>query len=35
MRMKKISFSLLFFVAGLLMCIGCGSKNFLPALGVQ
>lgn len=41
--MKKISFSMLLFAAGLSMCIGCGSKevsvetmeNFPPALGIQ
>lgn len=27
MRMKKINFSLLLFMAGLSMCIGCGSKS--------
>lgn len=27
MRMKKISFSLLFFAVGLWVCIGCGSKD--------
>lgn len=43
MRMNKISFSLLLFMAVLLMCVGCGSKNVSgktienipPALSIQ